>query len=132
MPELSAPLVGMRFRPPALTILQGLGMDQKLILRREPENQYDPNAIAVDMPENWQEALPELAEEARTEAQSLGLELPSTPQLGYIRAVEAKDWAPILDQLSSEDIPFPRSRLTFSSSGSPQVTIEVEDSDAEG
>lgn len=126
MPELNAPLVGMRFRPPALTIVQGLGMDQPLRLRREPENQHDENAIAVLMPEDWAQALPELFSEAQTEAESLGNTLlEDETHLGYIAAFVAKDWAPVFDE--AEDVPM--ARLTFGANGSPQVTILI---DAEG
>lgn len=43
----SAPLVGMHFRPPARAILNALGAGHPLYLKPEPENPYDPNAIAV-------------------------------------------------------------------------------------
>lgn len=42
-----APLVGMRFHPPATAILQCLPAGAPLVLVPEPENPYDANAIAV-------------------------------------------------------------------------------------
>lgn len=125
MPTLSAPLVGMRFRPPALTILQGLGMDQPLRLRREPENEYDENAIAVHLPEGWESVDPDLAKEAEAEATAAGGSLPASPQLGYIARSIATDWAPILDGLSKED--WPEAKLTFGERGDPRVSLEVEE-----
>lgn len=41
------PIVGDFYRPPAKAILAHLGARTPLILRPEPENPYDPNAIAV-------------------------------------------------------------------------------------
>lgn len=41
------PIVGAYYRPPAKLILDFLPIDCPLILRAEPTNEYDPNAIAV-------------------------------------------------------------------------------------
>lgn len=43
----SVALVGMHFRPPAKEVLSVLPLNTTLILRPEPENQYDMNAVAV-------------------------------------------------------------------------------------
>lgn len=130
MSSLSAPLVGMRWHPPALTIVQGLGMDEPLIIKREPENQFDENAIQVFLPEGWPKDNLELANTAAEEATAQGLEAIAEAIsygapifLGYIRAVEAKDWARVMDEGGETSL---EAKLTFSSTGSPQVTIEVE------
>ena len=47
MATLSAPLVGMRHHPGAAEALGELGFGDGLRLQREPENQYDENAIQV-------------------------------------------------------------------------------------
>ena len=41
------PLVGSHFRPPASTILANLPTGAKLSLLAEPDNPYDPRAVAV-------------------------------------------------------------------------------------
>lgn len=45
--RLSIALVGMAFRPPAKEVLSVLPLGMPLILHPEPDNSYDPNAIAV-------------------------------------------------------------------------------------
>jgi len=47
MPIHHAPLVGAHFRPPAKALLASLPAGHPLELRPEPDNPYDPNAIAV-------------------------------------------------------------------------------------
>jgi hypothetical protein len=49
MPKFLAPLVGMHFRPPAKALLSVLPQGHPLYLRREPHNEYDPHAVAVDL-----------------------------------------------------------------------------------
>lgn len=60
----SAPLVGMHFRPPAKALLAALPANHPLELVPEPENPYDPNAIAVYLRSSTvsQQALGELSE----------------------------------------------------------------------
>ena len=58
------PIVGMKFRPPAQALINSLAVGVPLTVIAEPENAYDPNAIAVwlyskDIPEASQEALKE-------------------------------------------------------------------------
>jgi hypothetical protein len=43
-------IVGAFYRPPAEAILNALRVGTGLILKREPENTYDANAIAVWLP----------------------------------------------------------------------------------
>jgi len=55
--ELKIPLVGMHFRPPAKEVVQCLPVGTELILRAEPTNEHDPNAVRVlvdlrDFPES--------------------------------------------------------------------------------
>lgn len=47
MPILTSLLVGSHFHPPAKALLEHLPQGAPLILRREPDNPYDPNAIEV-------------------------------------------------------------------------------------
>lgn len=44
---LAAPIVGMRFHPPAEGVLQLLGAETPLLLVPEPENPYDEKAVKV-------------------------------------------------------------------------------------
>jgi hypothetical protein len=41
------PIVGMHFRPPAKALTDSLPAGIALFAKREPENEYDPNAIRV-------------------------------------------------------------------------------------
>lgn len=43
----SYPIVGMYYRPPASAIIKFLPHGTALVLRPEPDNQFDPNAIMV-------------------------------------------------------------------------------------
>lgn len=47
MPQMTFPIVGAHFRPPAKGILAALAASTPLILIPEPGNPYDPNAIQV-------------------------------------------------------------------------------------
>lgn len=69
MPIVS--IVGMKFRPPALEIIERIPSGHPLLLIREPANPHDPNAVGV-----W-------------------------IQLGYIPATHAKLLAPRLDATAS-------------------------------
>lgn len=124
--EVSAPLVGMGFYPPALEVLQALGMDQPLLLQREPENPYDENAIKV---------LLKTAEfdghEVMYILNEAGMGDKELFFLGFIARNVAETWAPIFDKAGE----VPPAKLTFTSTGAPQVTLEIEvevdDSDVE-
>lgn len=41
------PIVGVSYRPPSQTILEHLALNTPLVMRREPDNRFDPNAIAI-------------------------------------------------------------------------------------
>lgn len=47
MTTLNIPLVGMHFHPPAKEVLSILPLGFKLVLRPEPTNLYDSNAVEV-------------------------------------------------------------------------------------
>lgn len=47
MTHLILPIVGAKFHPPALGLLNSFPIGQPLELIPEPENKFDPNAIAV-------------------------------------------------------------------------------------
>lgn len=47
MPKFEAPIVGMHFRPPAKDVINMLPSGADLELRRQPDNEYDANAVQV-------------------------------------------------------------------------------------
>lgn len=47
MSQISFPIVGGFHRPPALVLMNALAIGTPLFLIAEPDNPYDPNAIAV-------------------------------------------------------------------------------------
>lgn len=47
MPHTTLPIVGAFYRPPAQIILSSIPVGTKLGLLAEPDNEHDPNAIAV-------------------------------------------------------------------------------------
>ena len=101
MTTVTAPLVGMRHHPGAPEALELLGFGDSLILKREPENPYDENAIQV-----WT----------------------SDILLGYIAREYAADWALHFD---SEGTPearltfgsngWPRVEIEFGDEEEPQA-----------
>jgi hypothetical protein len=84
-----AMLVGSHFRPPAKQVLAVLPAGAELSLRPEPENPYDPDAIAVygdvrsTVPIHQYEALEESLEGTGTALEDLLGEAPPL-HLGYI------------------------------------------------
>lgn len=87
-------IVGAHFRPPAKPILAALHGDCPLELRPEPENKFDPNAIAVYV---WSADLADNADLETMTTNLLGfgsdLETVQTQEawhLGYIPRVEAE------------------------------------------
>lgn len=60
---MSIPIVGAHFRPPAKAILQAIPLEHPLELRAEPENSYDPNAIAVWIATSSLESLPTVTQQ---------------------------------------------------------------------
>lgn len=63
---MSYPIVGAHFRPPAKSILQVLANGTRLVLRHEPSNPYDTEAVQVlvlsgDIPKEAHETLNTLA-----------------------------------------------------------------------
>lgn len=68
MANMTLPIVGAFYRPPAQLVCNLLPIGQPLVLYAEPDNQFDANAVAV-----W--LLTETLNDATKEA--LGEELPS-------------------------------------------------------
>lgn len=87
MPTAIAPIRGFHFHPPAKALVQFIPFQAQLLLRREPENQYDPNAIQV-----WiaPQAFPESVEDQlQVDLMGFGMDLAQFREqahwlLGYI------------------------------------------------
>jgi hypothetical protein len=123
MSKHTLPLVGAHFRPPAKAILQILPGGAPLILRCEPTNPYDPNAVQVlveskSIPEDTHEDL-------GMHAQGYGFDLEAILaaeewHLGYVKATEAL-W---LHRKLQGDHP---ASLGFLLNGNPAVNVELLD-----
>lgn len=132
MPTIN--LMGAHFRPPAKLLLSIMQTGYPLELRLEPENPYDPNAIAV-----WADAGdidPELLQSKEAELSGSGdcpdfadeLELKNwrrtSRHLGYIakeRTQEVRDQTEV-DEETGQPI-MPEATLVFSLEGKPQVSF---------
>jgi len=113
------PIVGAHFRPPAKGILECLPASCPLVLRPEPDNPFDPNAVMV---------LVRSADVPASSHASLALALPgygsgldeflAQPEwhLGYVPRTRAIELAP---SLLGSDAP---GLLTFGASGQPAIT----------
>jgi hypothetical protein len=117
------PIVGAHFRPPAKAILQTLDGGAPLILRREPENPYDPNAIAVWVTSHTLSTFADL-DALASNLPFFGHELEQVLNqeewhLGYIPAKEAIHLAPLFPE---EDV---EGKLAFTATGAPAIAFEV-------
>lgn len=135
--NISAPLVGSHFRPPAKALIAALPVGTPLALRLEPENEYDPGAIAVwfataNLPQD-EEILRELDQAAGNYGFPLDV-LRSTPeyQLGYIPGTNGKIShlgtalrAALVERLAAHDAPVTEIPVTlsFDSKGMPTVVL---------
>jgi hypothetical protein len=131
MTKVSAPLVGMHFRPPAKAILQHLPADCPLQVVPEPDNAHDEHALQVfvksaDIPASQHE---DLASAAQLFGHSIEDILAQEQwHLGYVKATEALHLQPRIMQLAADtntdEICVPAT-LTFGASGKPLVTMEL-------
>lgn len=115
------PIVGAHFRAPAKAILQVLPAGAPLILRREPSNIYDTNAIQVivptsSIPEDQTDTLEVLASGYGFSARDILAE--GEWHVGYIPAARAVIEAP---QWDSADITSRNATLTFNAKGEPRA-----------
>ena len=124
-------IVGGKFRPPALGVLSALPAGFPLLLRREPSNAYDNNAIMVlvNDADAWSElddaTVNELLAGYGAEKDDISARLGGgSPgfQLGYVPREDASEIAVIADARSATSW---RGVLTFSSSGNPRVTFQL-------
>lgn len=121
--QYTFPIVGARFRPPAVPILGVLPSGTPLRVVAEPENEHDPNAVAL-----WidTEAIPQRCHRDLGEASpnfGFGLEdILATPEwhLGYIPRVSAENFAPLLCDYDASGV------LGFDEKGRPTVKVTLE------
>ncbi len=122
MPSQTFLIVGARFRPPAEDVLNNLPVGQPLILRRQPDNPYDENAIAVLVTvRETPDAVRGIINEHFDEESSI----PEDLHLGFIPREYAKLLAPKIDALAGDDMIAPDvpGVLKFGASGGPLVKV---------
>lgn len=121
-------LVGMRFRPPALEITQSLKPGDKLLARREPDNAYDPNAIAIFLDPAQFDTVEDRNAAALLESLAQELAWPEVPdlplQLGYINREAAEVISGQMDQSGVSEVECIH-QLSFS--GKPIVKVNLEE-----
>jgi hypothetical protein len=128
---IKLPIVGARFRPPAEDVLRLLPAGTELILRRQPENPHDGNAVQVllpgshDLEEIWKIIQSELGEDFNDD-----LHLGFIPRADQKLPMDAARLAPLMDanaDASDErgffaiDI---KGTLTFGPTGNPMIAFE--------
>jgi HIRAN domain-containing protein len=121
------PIVGAKFRPPALGILSILPAGARLVARRESTNQYDANAVQVLWPTEVAQfvtrlgAINDLLLGYGTTLSALA----DAPEwhLGYVPRDMASELAPKMD---SAQRPTLQGQLTFSASGNPRIQLTEE------
>lgn len=76
------PIVAERFHPPATALMEAIAIGTPLILHAEPENPYDPNAVAI-----WLESK-DIGDAAKVKLED------SLPRYGYTveQVVEGGPW----------------------------------------
>jgi len=121
--HMMLPIVGAKFRPPAQGLLDLLAHSTPLILRREPGNEYDINAIMVLVASS---ALEGAEERFAKVIEGYGLTIEdlrarSEWHLGYIPRGDAAQLAPRID--AGERVV--RCALSFSIDGRPSVRFEL-------
>lgn len=123
MTTLSFPLVGPKFRPPALALLSVLPAQHPLLLIPEPTSQFDPNAIQViletsTLRREWDEELGSLLPGYGIELEAIFAE--EKWHLGYIARDFAINLAPLL---KGETYP---AQLGFNAEGKHRVLLDSE------
>jgi len=134
--KVSAPIVGMFFRPPAQKVLAEIRFGTPLILQRQPDNPHDPNAIQVllpgfnsegDLSGIYQLCLSEALEDDLPAGRGLWNKSSLTDPLfvGYVSAKtgEAAELAAIMDRLGK---PTWEGELCGTLEGKPAVALELE------
>jgi len=122
---VSTLIVGAKFRPPALALLETLPMGTKLTVQREPTNVYDSNAIMVLVQTVDMQPSEALAE--RLPGFGFGIErlfAENEWHLGYIPRERAAQIAPLMDRLP-QVVKQLDATLTCNAEGQTQVRFEL-------
>ena len=126
----------MHFRPPARAILNALPAGHPLWLKPEPENPYDPNAVAVWFDAETIRHSPEIQTELETTLPPMGGDLESLFEqrywhVGYMAKEHAAQHQKAIQEAihqsalaSATEAPFGQpASLSFSGSGKYQITF---------
>lgn len=127
MASFSVALVGMHFRPPAKALLAVLPGGATLLLEREPDNPYDPNAVKVSVA---------VAEIPKVMHDDLAMALPQWGKsleevmaqpvwhLGYVDSKKTGMARVVSEHMTPEGV-VTSARLAFDHKGDPCVNIEI-------
>ena len=123
---MSYPIVGQYFRPPAGAILQVLPAGATLILRPEPSNPFDPNAVQVlvkttEIPQEHTDILDAIAQGQGYSAEDIFAA--EEWHLGYIPRNMAKD---LVKTLPTGDT---QATICFSPSGSARLALKEQEAE---
>ena len=121
------PIVGAKFRPPASGLLSVLPSGAALVVRREPDNPYDPNALQVlvrceELEKLLREQLQAAVEGFGFTAAEVSLHEPPEWHLGYVPRSEALQLASHFDQARVKEV---TASFLFDFSGRPAVAFVV-------
>jgi hypothetical protein len=123
-------IVGAKFRPPAEGLLAVLPLGTKLIVRREPSNIYDINAMMV-LARTEDFATPDWVKLMQPLDSTAGYgsdidDILASPEwhLGYIPRQDALLLAPRMDAADAREA---LGVLTFSAEGHPRVQFSIEE-----
>lgn len=126
--RVTSVIVGARFRPPAAGLLSVLGASAPLVVRREPSNPYDPNALQVLVETSTLAKLPIRQLQSACEGFGFGAEelcgrdAPSEWHLGYVPRGDALEYAGAFDTSGTGEVP---GEFTFDLAGKPSVSFEL-------
>ena len=123
---MSYPIVGQYFRPPAGAILQVLPAGATLILRPEPSNPFDPNAVQVlvkttEIPREHTDILAAIAQGQGYSAEDIFAA--EEWHLGYISKNMACD---LVKTLPAGDT---QAMICFSPSGSARLVLKEQEAE---
>ena len=118
-------IVGAWHHPPAQAILDYLTYNAELLLRAEPQNPYDPNAIQIWVPRSAIEKI-DLKDELDSRLRDFGTNLPellkeSMWHLGYIPRHDAEQLTNTYHFPASTDV---KGEYFFQGDGKPRVSFE--------
>jgi hypothetical protein len=124
-----APLVGSRYYPPAVAVLPSVPIGTSLLVRPEPLNLYDPNALGV-----WLLRMPEWAHVSASALEGYGTDLEWWATVAEIKIghVAAEACLPVraLLRIGPIDIAARPARLHASPSGMWAISVSTPPAEA--